>query len=132
MPAQLIFSLSFHSSLSVNALVFNILQMNDLMSSRSNEERFLVYLCSTFLNYTKAGECAHEVQGKLYERQYSRCCVTPEKIGAQHYWAGGGCAAGEARLEEAAAFPMCLPVYLQLSERLRLTEIEVMVHTVPL
>lgn len=40
-----------------------------------------MYLCSTFLNYTKAGECAHEVQGKLYERQYCGCCVTPKKLG---------------------------------------------------
>lgn len=132
MLAQLIFSLSFHRSFSVNALVFNILQMSDFMRSRSNEEGFLVCLCSTFLIYTKAGESAHEVQGKLYERQYSGCCVTWEKIGTQHCWAGGGCAAGEARLEEAAAFPKCVPVCLQLSERLRLTEIGVMVHTLPL
>lgn len=51
------------------------------MRSRTNEEGFLMYLRSTFPNHTKAGECAHEVQGKLYERQYSACCVTPKKIG---------------------------------------------------
>lgn len=51
------------------------------MRSRSNEEEFLMYLSSTFLNYTKAGECAHEVQGNLYERQYCGCCVTPKKLG---------------------------------------------------
>lgn len=89
-----------------------------------------MYLCSTSLNYTKAGECAHEVQGKLYEGQYCGCCVTPEKMGT-HCWAGGGCAVGEAVLEEAAAFPVCVPVCLQLSERQRLTEIGVMVHTAP-
>lgn len=101
------------------------------MRSKSNEEGFLVYLCSTFLNYTKAGECAHEVQGKLYEREYSECCATPKQIGTQHCWAGGGCAASEAVLEEAAAFSVCVPGCLQLSERLRLTEIGVMVHTAP-
>lgn len=40
------------------------------MRSRSNEEGFPMCLCSALLNYTKAAECAHEVQGKLYERQY--------------------------------------------------------------
>lgn len=53
------------------------------------------------------------------------------KVWDTHCWAGGGCAAGEAVLEEAAAFPVCVPVCLQLSERLRLTEIGVMVHTIP-
>lgn len=51
------------------------------MRRRTNEEGFLMYLCSTLLNYTKVGECAHEVQGKLYERQYSGCCLTPKMIG---------------------------------------------------
>lgn len=51
------------------------------MRTRTNEEGFLMYLYSTFLNYTKADECAHDMQGKLYEKQYSGCCITPKKIG---------------------------------------------------